>query len=663
MRRPFVVPIVFAIAAAAQSDDPAYRRMLESKEQVTGYLVREARAITDRAGQEVQSVGAWEKQKAQRLEEMRDMLGLLPWPNRTPLNVRVTGSLDEGSYTIEKIAFESLPKFYVTANLYTPKNRKGPVPAVVYVCGHAGDRNGSKAYYQRHGISFAKNGYVAIILDPIQIAETFAWHHGVYWAQMYDWYARGYTPAGPEVWNAMRAIDYLETRPEVDPARIGITGRSGGAAMSWFTAAVDSRVKIAAPIMGISTYAADVRENTQNRHCDCMFPINSWLHDMIHQGALIAPRPLLFGEGKQDKLFPVEGYMEFYAKVGTLYKEYKQQEAFRMVEVDTGHLDSDYLRETVIEFFDQHLWRIPKRRLEMSYVNQPAEKLAVFPEGPPPDAQNFRIHETFTARTPSPRFTSLSAWETRRKALLNDLRAKVFAAVPQKPRNVRVETSGGELRLSSDDTVPVRAILRTPASPKQPLPAVLYIASDGDDPATIDKMMTRVNAVRLIVYPRGAGEIPWDRGFYRDTMRNAMFIGQTVDSMRLADVFVALEALRRQPGVDPQRIMTLGRGASGILGLYAAILDPAIHQAMLIEPPSTHADAPTFLNILRHTDLPEAAALLAPRHLSFFSRVPDAFDYTQHVYSLYGKPSGFFRSMSIGAVVEGRYDHNLAPGL
>src|SRR5260370_207027 len=109
--------------------------------------------------------------------------------------------------------------------------------------------------------------------------------------------------------------------------------------------------------MGISTYAADLKENTQNLHCDCMFAINSWLHDMIHQGALIAPRPLLYGEGKQDKLFPVEGYREFYDKVGGLYKGYRQDEAFRLLEVDTGHLDSDFLRTEVIRFFDQHLWK------------------------------------------------------------------------------------------------------------------------------------------------------------------------------------------------------------------------------------------------------------------------------------------------------------------
>src|SRR2546425_767342 len=193
--------------------------------------------------------------------------------------------------------------------------------------------------------------------------SSFSRPRGASATQMLDWSGRGYSRSAPEVWNAMRAIDYLETRPEVDPVRIGITGRSGGAAMSWFTAAVDPRVSIAAPVMGISTYAADLRENTQKLHCDCMFPVNSWLHDMIHQGALIAPRPLLFGEGKQDKLFPVAGYMEFYDKVGQLYRGYGQQEAFRMVEVDTGHQDSDFLRTEVIAFFDQHLRKIPKHDL------------------------------------------------------------------------------------------------------------------------------------------------------------------------------------------------------------------------------------------------------------------------------------------------------------
>ncbi|MBX5495685.1 MAG: acetylxylan esterase, partial [Bryobacteraceae bacterium] len=262
-----LLTLSFPVAAQPTSDDP-YRRMQESQREVTAYLERAAKAITSRAAAEIASRETWEKVRAKRLEEMRDMLGLLPWPSRTPLNVRITGVLDKGSYTIEKIAFESMPKLYVTGNLYIPKERSKPLPAIIYVCGHSYSPHGDKVPYQRHGISFAKNGYVAFILDSIQIAETFALHHGIQMQEMYDWYSRGYSPAGVEVWNAIRAIDYLETRPEVDRDRIGMTGRSGGAAMSWFTAAVDPRVKVVVPVMGISTYEVNVRENTQKRHCD-----------------------------------------------------------------------------------------------------------------------------------------------------------------------------------------------------------------------------------------------------------------------------------------------------------------------------------------------------------------------------------------------------------
>ncbi|MEK7408973.1 MAG: acetylxylan esterase [Acidobacteriota bacterium] len=640
--------------------------MQESKQQVTAYLVREARAITDRAAEEIRSVETWEKLRARRLEETRHMLGLLPWPPRTPLRVQAAGVLDKGEYTVEKIAFQSLPDFYVTANLYVPKQREGRLPAIVYVCGHSHSPYGAKAEYQRHGISLARNGYVAIILDPIQIAELYAMHHGLTGQEMPDWYSRGYTPAGVEVWNAMRAIDYLETRPEVDAARIGMTGRSGGAAMSWFTAAVDPRVKAAVPVMGISTYAANVRENTQRLHCDCMFLINTFGHDMIHQGALIAPRPLLMAHGRKDALFPVAGYKEFEEKVGALYRAYGRADDFRNIEVDTAHQDSDYLREQAIRWFDRYLKNTPERKLAMDYTNAPGESLAVFGGKPPAAARNFRVHEILTAGRPSPRYASLGKWEARRKELLALLRANVFGALPEKPDEWTLRQSGKEeLEIVPAGGVPLRALLRRPAKPDKPLPALLYVASDGEDAQTIFQLLRGPRTgghVQLALYPRGAGEVPWEKSFWRATLRNAMHVGQTVDSMRLADVLLGLEVLRKQPGVDPDRILVLGQGVAGVLGLYAAILEPRLHQVMLIDPPSSHVEGPIFLNVLRYTDLPEAAALLAPRRLSFYARMPAAYLHTRHVYALYGKPDDLFLSMHIDGVLEGRYDHGFASG-
>jgi cephalosporin-C deacetylase-like acetyl esterase len=667
------IVIAAFIATMAYAQDAAWQRMQESKRQVTDYLQRLARAQTDRAAQEMRTVGSWEAARAKRLEEMRDMLGLLPWPARTPLNVRVTGTLEKGSYIVEKIAFESIPKIYVSANLYIPKERPSPAPAIIYVCGHSYSPHGDKAQYQRHGISFAKNGYIAFILDSIQIAETYALHHGVSSQEMYDWYARGYSPAGVEVWNAMRAIDYLETRPEVDKTRIGMTGRSGGAAMSWFTAAVDPRIKAAIPVMGISTYAANLRENTQKLHCDCMFPVNSLLHDMLHQGALIAPRPLLMAHGRQDRLFPVEGFTEFERVIGALYKDYGKSEEFRNIVVETGHQDSDYLREQAIRWFDQHLRKIPARKLAMEYTNAPEPELAVFPDAAPADALNYRVHELFLRTPPFRKFASLAQWEKRRTQILSRLRERVFRAFPAQPAPVRVisrtRAQGAqfeEIEFAPDEGVTVRGLLNAPSKVESKVPALLYVASDGEDARAIQDVFSpvtrRTPSVRMAVYPRGVGEVSWDKTFWKDTLRNSMHVGHTVDSMRLWDVLRAIEVLRREPHVDPDRITVMGRGVAAGLALYAAILDPKVHQVLLLYPPSSHVDGPWFLNVLRYTDLPEVAALMAPRRLNFYGRIPPAYEATRQVYALYQKPGHVFLTMSIPGILEGRYDHGYSSG-
>jgi len=664
-----VFPLAFlAAAAAAPQDDRPWRRMLESKRQVTAYLEKRAREITDRANRELASAAEWERVRGLRLAQMRDMLGLDPWPARTPLNAKVSSRIDKGTHWIENISFESLPKVYVTANLYLPK-QPGRHPAIVYVCGHAIVPEGNKTAYQRHGISFAKNGYVAIILDSIQVAETFGLHHGVGWQDMPDWYARGYTPAGVEVWNAIRAIDYLETRPEVDSSRIGMTGRSGGAAMSWFTAAVEPRVKAVAPVMGISTYAANVKLNTQRLHCDCMFPVNSWMHDMTHQGALIAPRPLLMMHGRKDDLFPVPGYEEFQSTVGKLYAAYGRADAFGNVVVDTGHADSDFLREQAVRFFDRHLLGVSGRKLDMDYSNAPAESLRAFAGRPPADAQNFRVHELFTT-APAPAVpASASAWKSRAAELEARLRKNVFAALsalPPEPPEVRAAAGSNEIEFDSEDGITIHGLLRKPKDESTKAPALLYIASDGEDPRAVDALLVsanrRGNSVRLTVYPRGVGVVGWDKSFWKDTLRNAMHVGHTVDSMRLYDVLRALQVLRAQPAVDPARIMVMGRGVSAGLAIYAGILDPQVHQVMVIDPPASHTAGPIFLNVLRYTDLPEAAALLAPRRLNFYARMPPAFEYTRAVYALAGVPQHMHLAMNIEAVLEGRYDHGFASG-
>lgn len=643
----------------------------DATDQVAACLRREAHKITAAAAAEISDRKTWEPVRAKRAEELREMLGLLPWPARTPLNVQITGREDRGTFTVENIAFESMPHIYVTANLYVPKQRRGKVPAIIYVCGHSYSPQGDKVQYQRHGISFAKNGYAAMILDSIQIAETFGLHHGTHALNMFDWYARAYSPAGVEVWNAIRAIDYLETRPEVDAGRIGMTGRSGGAGMSWFTAAIDDRVKVAAPVMGISTYAANLDLNTQRLHCDCMFPVNFLRQDLMHLAALIAPRPLLMAHGRKDDLFPLAGVDEVESRVGGLYESYGRRPEFRNIYVDTGHSDSDYLREQAIRWFDRFLMRTADdRRLDMSYENVPGERLAVFRNGPPKDAENYRVQETFLPTPAFKKYANAAAWTTRRNELLGQLKTKVFGAFPQAGAVPGLSKKTGrpaygyeDFGMESEEGVEVR-LLQSP-SKGTGLPAVLYVASDGEDPAAVGAFLNPVSgaeARKAILYPRGVSETPWNRTTWRDMMRNSMHVGRSVDSMRLWDVLQAIRVLQADPAVDGKRITLAGKGTSAALALYAAILNETVEQVVMLEPPSTHVEGPFFLGVLRYTDLPEAAALVAPRRVLFYNRMPPAYEAARQIFAAQGAAANLGVTMTMRGPVAHQYEHEFASG-
>jgi hypothetical protein len=220
--------------------------------------------------------------------------------------------------------------------------------------------------------------------------------------------------------------------------------------------------------------------------------------------------------------------------------------------------------------------------------------------------------------------------------------------------------------MSPHPGIALRVLIRKPKEVTEKASAILYVASDGDDPQYLASFLggvqRRGKSVQAIVYPRGVGEIGWDRTFWKATLRNAMHVGQTIDSMRLMDVIQAYRALAEHPNVDTARITVSGKGISGGIAMYAAILEPRIHQVLLIDPPASHREGPIFLGILRHTDLPEAAALLAPRRLNFYNHMPAAFAYTRDVYGVLDKRENVFTAMNIDAVVEGRYDHNYSSG-
>src|SRR5690606_5224721 len=198
---------------------------------------------------------------------------------------------------------------------------------------------------------------------------------------------------------------------------------------------------------------------------------------------------------------------------------YGRADVFQTIVVDTGHAHADYLREQAIHFLDKHLLRISPRHLDMDYSNAPPEQLSVFGGSPPVDAQNFRIHETFTTHQPLERYQGTAEWKGRRTALLATLQRL--------------------LPPTHDSFVP-RTDVQKPPKVSSKLPAILYTASDGADERYQSLLLrgaqSRGESVRMVVWPRAIGVSPFRRDTNRNFLRHAILIGETLDSLRLRDV-------------------------------------------------------------------------------------------------------------------------------
>ncbi|MCA9056456.1 MAG: acetylxylan esterase, partial [Planctomycetaceae bacterium] len=322
------------------------------------YLRIETARLTDDCLSDIATLADWTARRDEYRRQLFNMLGLDPLPERTPLNAVTTGSVEHADFTVENVHFESRPGLYVTGNLYLPKDAPEPLPAVLYVCGHGavkkdGVSYGNKTHYQHHGEWLARHGYVCLTIDTIQLGEIEGLHHGTYREKMWWWHSHGYTPAGVEAWNCIRALDYLQSRSEVDPERIGVTGRSGGGAYSWWIAALDERIKAAIPVAGITSLKNHVVDDCIEGHCDCMFMVNTYGWDFPLLAALVAPRPLLISNTDKDGIFPLDGVYDVYTKTRRIYELYGKPEQIGLNITEGPHKDTQELRVHAFVWLDR----------------------------------------------------------------------------------------------------------------------------------------------------------------------------------------------------------------------------------------------------------------------------------------------------------------------
>lgn len=623
---------------------------------IQAYLRRETDRLAARYADDVKSLADWEARRQGYLEEYYYMLGLSPRPEKTPLQATVTGTLPGDGYAVDMLHYQSRPGLYVTGNLYRPavipEGKK--LPAVLYVCGHSGrGRNGNKVAYQSHGIWLARHGYLCLVVDTLQLGEIAATHHGTYNLQRWWWHSRGYTPAGVEAWNGIRGIDYLISRDDVDPQRIGVTGISGGGAATFWVAAADERVAVAVPVSGMADLEAYVPNRVINGHCDCMFCYNTFAWPWTRIAGLIAPRPMLFINSDQDGIFPMDANERINVRLERLYSLYGAGDRFDAVVSVGGHAYRKDIRQAAYRFLNAHLLgdARPIADSEIDIVSEggnpgvypiPPEKLRVFPtdDDLPRDRLNASIDEHFLplVRPSVPEKGKLADWRT---GLLKQLRSVSFRYLPKTiPAATRLrEVDAHSERLQSEEGI--EFLLRYPAGKKvDPAKGILLIALNEDESGTTPEWLVGANpAGRLVVLcePRGIGPTKWTRKNGPNYVeRSHVLLGRTVDAGRVWDISAAAAYLSAPAaqGADPVPIHVGGKGGAGLLAAYAAIFSPKIQGATLVAPPATHMDksAPQFLNVLRVCDVPDSLGLLAPRPLTILAADKAPFSTTSAAY-------------------------------
>lgn len=598
------------------------------------FLKQEAAKLQSRYLDGASTLPEW-KDKLPRLKrEYLDMLGLWPLPERTPLNVTVTGSLARDEVVIDKLHFQSKPGLYVTGNLYRPRDNDKKLPAVLYVCGHSGrGRDGNKTAFQDHGMWFARNGYVCLVIDTLQLGEVPGVHHGTYNLNRWWWHSIGYTPAGVECWNGIRAIDYLVSRSDVDADRIGVTGISGGGASTIWIAAADERVKVAVPVSGMSDLESYVGNKVVNGHCDCMFLVNLYGWEWTTIAALIAPRPMLFANSDNDPIFPMDGNRRIIARLRQLYKMYDKPELVDEYVSVGGHDYRPDLRVAIFRWMNKHLKGDAGAVKDADDKPLPGVALRVFADELPKDARNAWIDETFVTPTKValPAAKDFAAWQKGMIAKLKEgpLRNLDDVARPGvKMQPLEAETdAGGVTRLPFQTETQIRVSLVT--GKKGAAGPALTVAGGEKGDGTLD-------ARGFQVEPRGVSERSgaWARKNPPNYVeRSYWLLGRTVDHGRVYDI---LSAVKFFPEREKAGVPVGGYGQAGVLAAYAALLDPTLTEVTLVNPPSSHRDGPHLLGVLRHLDIPEALGLLAPRKLTITGAKAGAFERTKEIYKLAG---------------------------
>jgi cephalosporin-C deacetylase-like acetyl esterase len=555
----------------------------------------------------IHTVADAERRKKYVRETLLEILGGLPDYNG-PLNASVTGRLEAESYVIEKVIFESLPGFFVTANLYRP-NRPGRYPAVLLQSGHTQE---GKPEPQRLAANLALKGFVSLAFDPVGQGEREQTYDRQVDAPLAGWSVNEHIQAGAQslligqsvaryfIWDAKRALDYLLSRPEVDATRVGAAGCSGGGALTAFIGALDARLKAVVPACYPNSYR--VLFAGPNPDSEMSFPRLSSGLDVADFVELSAPTPWLIQATEQDYFTP-EGAKLVYEEAKRWYGLYGAEDKVRLF-IGTGpHGTPLESREAIYEWVIRWLKDGRGDPREQPVKLYPNHQLQVTRSGHVEDeAGSRKLYQII--------------WEQYRERgkkgtvpeLMEELRRLQIPSDGQSPAvSVLEESNGPEGRsqrvsFESEPGVQIEGRLLIPPSPGRK-GAVLVVADD-TSPSLADRI-AKAGRVVLELQPRDAPTAYDRRPFVGNWITNARAhqIGRNLPAMRAHDVLRGVDVLAASSEVDSGSIRAAARGVKGIWLLLAAAVDERIRKVWLDRTPHSLGSA---LNRSMNTDLFDA---------------------------------------------------------
>lgn len=346
----------------------------------------------DHRTRRVDQITTREQWQQRQVEIRHTLMGSVgPFPEKTTLKPVVTGVIQKADYRAEKIIFQSMPKIYVTACLFIPKNRLSKSPAIIYCSGHSIESFRGEAY-QRSILNLVKKGFIVLAFDPIGQGERLQYYdpetkssriggptleHSYPGAQCF---ITGSSLAKFMIWDGIRAVDYLLTRKEVDPKRIGITGRSGGGTQSAYIAAFDERIHAVAPECYLTSFKRllESPRGPQDAEQNFYHGIASGI-DHADLLQVRAPKPALMIVTTRD-IFSIQGAYETAEEVLQTYQSFGREDCFSIAEDDAAHESTLKNREAMYAFFQKHL-NLPGNAGDENVVFLTPTELQVTPTG------------------------------------------------------------------------------------------------------------------------------------------------------------------------------------------------------------------------------------------------------------------------------------------